>query len=144
MFKTQEVSDDAMRSNPAVFFLVPDSFKSQEMYIKAVEVDPWQLDDAPDHLETQEMCDEAVKDYPFSLQLVPDWFLTRQQIDIWYDGDYIYNDNEMIKWYDGYKKRKTQKTSIKEELLPIAWHPSRWWDWCVIEDEKRDTEKLWK
>ena len=114
------------------------------MYIKAVEVDPWQLDDAPDHLETQEMCDEAVKDYPFSLQLVPDWFLTRQQIDIWYDGDYVYNDNEMIKWYDGYKKRKTQKASIKEELLPIAWHSSRWWDWCVIEDEKRDTEKLWK
>ena len=78
------------------------------------------------------------------MQLVPDWFLTQQQIDIWYDGDCVYNDNEMIKWYDGYKKRKTQKVSIKEELLPIAWHPSRWWDLCVIEDEKRDTEKLWK
>ena len=27
--------------------------------------------------------------------------------------------------------------------MPIAWHPSRWWDQCVPEDEKRDTEKLW-
>ena len=42
------------------------------------------------------------------------------------------------------KKRKAQKAKIKEELLPIAWHPLRWWDWCVPEDEKRETEKLWK
>ena len=26
----------------------------------------------------------------------------------------------IFEWYDGYKKRKAQKTSIKEELLPIA------------------------
>ena len=42
------------------------------------------------------------------------------------------------------KNRKAQKAKIKEELLPIAWHPLRWWDWCVPEDEKRETEKLWK
>ena len=28
--------------------------------------------------------------------------------------------------------------------MPIAWHPSRYWDWCVPEDEKEETEKLWK
>ena len=27
--------------------------------------------------------------------------------------------------------------------MPIAWHPSRYWDWCMSEDEKRETEKLW-
>ena len=43
----------------------------------------------------------------------------------------------MIEWYDGYKQSKAQKASIKEELLPVAWHPSRWWDWCVLEDEKK-------
>ena len=21
--------------------------------------------------------------------------------------------------------------------MRIAWHPSRWWDWCVPEDEKK-------
>ena len=26
--------------------------------------------------------------------------------------------------------------------MPIAWHPSRWQDWCVSEDEKKETEKL--
>ena len=25
----------------------------------------------------------------------------------------------------GYQKRKAQKAKIKEELLPIAWHPDR-------------------
>ena len=26
--------------------------------------------------------------------------------------------------------------------MPIAWHPSRWWDWCVPEDQERETEKF--
>ena len=42
-----------------------------------------------------------------------------------------------------YQKRKTQEVSIKEGLLPIAWHPSRYWDWCVSEDEKQKIKKLW-
>ena len=37
-----------------------------------------------------------------------------------------------------------QKAQIKKELIPIAWHPSRHWDWCMSEDEKQETEKLWK
>ena len=49
-----------------------------------------------------------------------------------------------FKWYDSYKKRKAEKSSIKEELLTIAWHPSRYWDWCMSEEEKKETEKLWK
>ena len=58
-------------------------------------------------------------------------------------GDHCYNIC-FIKRYDAYKKRKAQKTQIEKELMPIAWHPSRWWDWCVSNDEKQDTEKLWK
>ena len=26
--------------------------------------------------------------------------------------------------------------------MPIAWHPSRYWDWCMSEDEKQGPEKL--
>ena len=40
------------------------------------------------------------------------------------------------------KKRKEQKEQIKEELLPIVWHPSRWWEWCVREEEKKETENF--
>ena len=66
--------------------------------------------------------------------------MTQQQIKIWHDDDYWYDYG--VKRYDECKKRKAQKASIKEELIPVAWHPSRWWDWCVPEDKKRETEKF--
>ena len=51
------------------------------------------------------------------------------------DGEYSDDDDDddddednFFKWYDGYKKRKAQKASIREGLMPIVWHPSRWWD----------------
>ena len=71
------------------------------------------------------MCDKVVKYDPSSLQFVPDQFVTQQQLDLWYDDEYWYHDDEIIEWYDGYKKRKDEKAKIKEELLPIAWHPDR-------------------
>ena len=85
-----------------------------------------------------------MRDESSSLQFVPDWFVTREGVAMWYDDSEYCDDDEdnFFKWYNGYKKRKAQKASIKEELVPIAWHPSRWWDWCVPEDEKRDTEAL--
>ena len=42
----------------------------------------------------------------------------------------------MIEWYKDYKKRKAQKASVKEELLPIAWHTNCVKDWGMSEDEK--------
>ena len=63
-----------------------------------------------------------------------------------YDNDGYWNDNdyedEFFQWYNGYEKQKVQKARIKDELMSIAWHPSRWWDWCVPEDEKKETGKL--
>ena len=41
------------------------------------------------------------------------------------------------------KKRKNLKKAIYLELLPTAWHPDRWWDWCLDNDEKQEIEKLW-
>ena len=60
--------------------------------------------------------------------------------------DYFTDDNGIIEWYDGeyLQKRKVQKAQIKKELMRVAWHPSRWWDWCMSEDEKTETEKLWR
>ena len=72
------------------------------------------------------MCEKAVEVDPWLLIYVPDWFITQQQLKIWHDGKQIWHDddnNEFIKWYEDYEKRKAQKAKIKEELLPIAWHP---------------------
>ena len=105
----------------------------------------------PDHFKTQEMCDKAIKDDSSFLQLLSNWFITKEWIDMWYDdyddngdhwdddvdywygdhcddgGDYWDDDKDtFFEWYDGYRKPKAQKTSIKEELLLIAWHPLRY------------------
>ena len=63
--------------------------------------------------------------------------------DHWDDDGYWYHEGNIFEWHEGYKKRKAQKASINKELLPIVWRPSRWWDWCIPEDEKRDTKALW-
>ena len=97
---------------------IPNHLKTQEMCKKAVEKNLWALEDVPDHFKTKKMCEKAVKDD---------------------DCD----DDELIDWCNGHQKPKTQKAKFKEELLPVAQHPSRWWDWCVPEDEKEETEKLW-
>ena len=28
---------------------------------------------------------------------------------------------------------------ISKELMPIACHPKRWWNFCMPEDEKKET-----
>ena len=61
--------------------------------------------------------------------------MTQQQIDIWYDNNN--NADEVIECYEGYKKRRAQKAQIKKELMAIALHPSRWWDWCMSEEDKK-------
>ena len=36
-----------------------------------------------------------------------------------------------------YKQRKTCKKEISNELIPLAWQPTGWWDWCMPQDEKK-------
>ena len=86
------------------------------------------------------MCDKAVEEDLCLLEYVPDWLVRQEQMDLWDEDDYWYHDDEIIEWYEGYKKRKAQKAKIKEGHLPIAWHHNRVMDWCMSEDEKR----LWK
>ena len=133
--------NEAMRIEPYSLEFVPDHLKTQEMCDKAVEIDPFILWYIPDNLKTQGMCIRAVERGLTLLEYVPDWFGARGQIDLWHNDDYWHDDNKLIRWYEGYKKRKDQKAKLKEELMPISWHPSRWWDWCMLEDQKKETEK---
>ena len=34
------------------------------------------------------------------------------------------------------------KKDISKELMPVAWHPTRWWDWCLPEDKKKGMEPI--
>ena len=110
-------------------------FLTQEMCNEAVQSDPEMLKHVPDQFLTQEMCNEAVQSDPWMLEYVPDWFVTLQEM--WYED---FDDDIVITLPEAYIKRKIQKAKIKEELMPVAWHPDRWWNWCVTEDEKKELE----
>ena len=103
----------------------PDLLKKKEMGIKAPEENPWLLEGVHDRFKKQEKCNKAVRMDPWFLQYVPDWFVTQQKLKIWHDDVDYDDDDKLNKSYDGYQKRKAGKSKIKEELLPIAWHPDR-------------------
>ena len=96
----KETFNEIVYSNSWALRHVPNFLKTKEICIKVVEKDPWLFGNVPEYLKTQEMYDKAVRDYLFSLQFVPDWFVTYEQLNLWYDDNYVYNDNRMIEWYD--------------------------------------------
>ena len=144
--KTEKMCERAVEEDSWPLVYVPDCFKRKDM-CKGVCPHPRLIGHVPDHFKTQEMCNKAVELDPSFLWFVTDWFVSQEQLRLWHDSDdwlirWWYN-NRLIKWYKGYQRRKAQKASIKEELVRVAWHPSRWWDWYMSEGEKKETEKLW-
>ena len=102
------------QKSPRRIYDVPDHLKTQKICKEVVSVYPCLLEHVPDYLETEEMCDKAFWEYTFSLQYVLDWFVTQQKLKLLHDDHDYCNDDKLIEWYDGYKKRKSQKAEIKE------------------------------
>ena len=48
----------------------------------------------------------------------------------------------LLAWHSKFKKRRALKKKTGEELMPIAWHPKRWWNFCMSEDEKKEIEPI--
>ena len=40
------------------------------------------------------------------------------------------------------KNKKLLKKELNEEMMPVAWHPNRWWNGCASEDEKREIDPM--
>ena len=34
------------------------------------------------------------------------------------------------------------KKGITKELMTVAWHPTRWWDCCIPEDDKKEIKPI--
>ena len=100
----------------------------------------------PDQFRTQEMCEKAVEEWFYVIKYVPNWSVTPKILE--YLGNSKCSNKKVLDapddWRKGYKQCKAQKAQLKEELLPIARHPFRWLDWCIPENEKTETEKLFK
>ena len=42
----------------------------------------------------------------------------------------------MLAQYNRQKQHKACKKEISKKLMPVAWHPTRQYNWCMPEDEK--------
>ena len=108
---------------------VPDHFEARETCIEVVEMCneimrtmPEAFHHIPDHFKTQKMCDKAFEEDFFSLKFIPDWFVRPQQVNLWYYDYYDYgglwdDDDEAPGWYEGYQKRKSQKSKNKRRTI---------------------------
>ena len=116
--KIRDMCERAVDDHPWQLRHVSDQFKTQGI-CERVRREPYKLDYIPDQFKTKEMCNEAVRRKPWLLEYEPDWLVTQEQVKIWHGDDYYCNDNKIVEWYEGYKKRKAQKAQIKEELFSI-------------------------
>ena len=48
----------------------------------------------------------------------------------------------LLAWHIKFEKRKALNKKICEELMPIAWHPKRWQNFCMSEDERKEIEPI--
>ena len=142
IFKSKRMSARTAEDETGTVEFVPDALKTQEMCEEAAEARSYMLEDVPDDFTSQKMCDTVVMKDSLLLRYVLYWFVTQKQLKIWHEDDQYCNDKLIIRWYNKHKEQKAQKASIKDKLLPIAWHPSRYCDWCMSEDEKKRNTKV--
>ena len=64
------------------------------------------------------------------------------------DVNFVEDDPEIIihvgrmAWCNKFKQRIAFKKELSKELMPVAWHPRRWWDWCMRQDEKKEIKSF--
>ena len=60
------------------------------------------------------------------------------------DDNFIEDDPETIihvkfmAWRNEYKQHNACEKDMSKELMPAVWPSTRWWDWCMPEDEKKE------
>ena len=46
----------------------------------------------------------------------------------------------LMAWHNKLKQCNAFRKDLSKELMPAAWHPTRCWDWCLSQDEKKKVE----
>ena len=56
-------------------------------------------------------------------------------------SNFFSSQNSFLIKYTKFEKWKALKKALNEELMSVAWHSNRWWDWCMSEDEKKEINR---
>ena len=57
-------------------------------------------------------------------------------VDVNFDNDYpeIITHIRIMGWCNRYEQSNACKKEISNELMPVVWHHTEQWDWCMSED----------
>ena len=150
-FKIKKMCERVVEIGPSWCLDFVPQYRTLLMCKSAVERNIWHFDSIPDEFKTQEMCERTVETRPtLFFEDVPEYFLMPKMFELCeypiaeeeVEEEEEYVNRERVQkliamvCVEACKQRKVQKTKIKEELLPIAWHPDRAIDWCFSEDKK--------
>ena len=160
-FKTQKMCDKAFSEDPFMLKYCLDRYKTQEMCGKAVDDFLPTLKFVPDCLVTSKMIKKlydtvfADDDILFFVEDSGNVSFLSDEMGILsvnldninlYDGNFYEDDPETIIYvrlfaeHYRYKKRKGFTKEISKKLMIVAWHPTRWLDWYMPVDEKKEVE----
>ena len=135
-YKTQRMLDEAVIDFLAELKLVPDWFVTSKMIKKLFTV---LYEDENILYFNEDSCNVL-----FNCNGIGIFNIDINNIN--FDNNFDEDDPDtiihvrLLAWHIKFEKRKGLKRELNKELMPIAWHPSRWWDWCMSEDEKKDFE----
>ena len=51
-------------------------------------------------------------------------------------------DFRRMAWRNILKQSKAIKNDVSKELMPLAWHPTRYWNWCMSKDKKKGIKPI--
>ena len=152
-YKTQEMCDMVVYEDPSLIVYCPDKCKTQRMCDEAVDDSLAALKLIPDLFVTSKVitslyADENIlyfnKDsgnIVFSCNKMGILNIDLNNINL--DNNFYEDDPDtiflvrLLAWHLKFEKRNALKKMISEELISIAWHPKRWWYFCVLEDERK-------
>ena len=55
---------------------------------------------------------------------------------------FLMKTGRILVWHKKFEKRKALKREFNEELMPVTWHPKRWWNFSVPEDEQKEIKPI--
>ena len=155
-YKTQEKCDSFISEDPFVIRYALDQYKTQQMCDEAVGflIRLLQVNWLRNFLHTVLYADddkshfnEDSGDVIFSCNEMNILNVDLRNINL-DDTNYDKDDLETIiqvrilAWHSKLEKHKALKKELKEEFMLIAWYTRRWWDFCLLELEKKEIEPI--
>ena len=162
-YKSREMCDKIISENPFMLKYCPDKYITQKMCDEAVDDFLPTLNFVPNCFVTSKMIKKLFT------ALYADESILYFDEDF---GNVVFNCNEMgilnidfncinlddsnfeeddpdtiihirhLSWHIKFEKRKALKKELSEELMPVEWHPNRWWNWCMSEDGKKEIDTM--